>query len=182
MKTALAVARMSGLALSQTFLREDQTLPDIFLPYSFYAKITPFTLDYNGALVPVSDMEVEQYMDSERNIERFDVMMDIPDVGYGLLQQFMDFNNKVYTMHIPKISYCVQYPIPADLDLKEFVDNIKSAKSGYVEYLGETFPSFDTAHSYYTYFVKSNDMPEMTQYLSQFMYFDRETLQGKWAF
>ena len=52
--------------------------------------------------------------------------MNIPNVGYGLLQEFIDLTNKVFTLYIPSINYCQRYEIPFSFNIKEYFDKIES--------------------------------------------------------
>ena len=67
-----------------------------------------------------------EYLDEARNFERLDLWMNIPNVGYDLLQEYIDLTNQVLTLYIPKINYCAKYEIPFKLNLKEYFDRIEN--------------------------------------------------------
>ena len=76
--------------------------------------------------------------------------MNIPDVGYGLLQQYRDYNAKILTNYIPSINFCEKYEIPLTVNLKQFFEKINDPNNDFVTDLGvQTIPwTGGQAHAY----------------------------------
>ena len=49
----------------------------------------PYKLDEQGKLAAIKDMSIEQFFDSDRNIQRLDIMANLPVVGYGKMQEYI---------------------------------------------------------------------------------------------
>ena len=108
--------------------------------------------------------------------------MDIPNVGYGLLQEFIDFKTKTISLHIPHINWCERYEIPFDFNLNEYFDNLLNLNPKYVQYLGEQTPSFDQSNSFYTFYTTAPVKGPMIKDLTQIFYFDKETRDITYSF
>ena len=67
-----------------------------------------------------------EYVDESRNFERLDLWLNITNVGYGLMQEYIDLTNQFFTIYIPSINYCEKYAIPFKLNMKEYFDRIES--------------------------------------------------------
>jgi hypothetical protein len=81
-------------------------------------------------------MTAVEYVDQERNFERLDVTMDIPNVGYGLIQEYIDLNNQVLTVYIPAKEICEKYALPYTFNFKDLFDEIEDPTKGFITYLG----------------------------------------------
>ena len=115
-----------------------------------------------------------EMVDDVRNFIRLDLMMDIPIVGYGLLQELMDLNNKAFYAYIPSNNYCVKYAIPFELNLKTWFDKVAAMDPEAVEYLGEK--ALEWSPSQVTYAFKQLSPDESIKEMSeQVVYFDKES-------
>ena len=62
-------------------------------------------------------MDGWEYVDASRNQERIDVNTVIPNVGYTLINQFINFNTKILTQYIPSLDFCQKFYLPYDVNL-----------------------------------------------------------------
>lgn len=64
-------------------------------------------------------------VDEKRNIERLDIYMDIPNLGHGVIQEYINLTARTLSVFIPKINYCEKHEIPFNLTLKDYFDKIE---------------------------------------------------------
>ena len=64
-------------------------------------------------------------------------MMNIPHVGYGPIQQVLDFNNDLLVQYLPSIDYCQKFKLPlTGVNLKEIFAKYADPSTGLLEHLG----------------------------------------------
>ena len=84
-----------------------------------------------------TNMTAVEYCDATNNVQRVDVSMNIPNVGYGEIQQYLDYNTNVLTQYIPMIDFCQKFRVPFNISLPQIFSEIQDPTSGLLEYLGE---------------------------------------------
>ena len=62
-------------------------------------------------------MDGWEYVDASRNQERIDVNTVIPNVGYTLINQFINFNTNILTQYFPSLDFCQKFYLPYDVNL-----------------------------------------------------------------
>jgi hypothetical protein len=63
--------------------------------------------------------------------------MDIPSLGEGVINEWLDFGNNVFTQYIPMIDLCQKFIIPFNITIEGMFDSFNSPNSTTIEYLGE---------------------------------------------
>lgn len=121
-------------------------------------------------------MTGQEYVDEGRNFERLDLYLNIPNVGYGLLQEFIDLTNQVITIYIPSVNYCQKYEIPFKLNIKEYFDRIESLDPLAVQYLGIRALEWNNTKSDIAFLILSPD-PSIKEDATQIAYADQTTLK-----
>jgi hypothetical protein len=104
-------------------------------------------------------MTAVEYVDQERNIERLDITMVIPNVGYGLIQEFIDLDNQVLTVYIPSIDTCEKYALTYTFKFKDLFDEIEDPTKGFITYLGLQTLEWDSTTKDHAFLMSS---PEPT--------------------
>ena len=59
-------------------------------------------------------------------------------MGVTLIEQTIDFKNKLFYQYIGSINYCKKFEIPYEVDLDEETKKMMDPKNGFFKYLGET--------------------------------------------
>lgn len=79
--------------------------------------------------------------------------MNIPGLGYGPLTQYLDFNNQILTVYIPKIQNCQKYKIPIAINLNEIFEKAVDPNSGFLTYEGVKSLDFVEGETFHTFKV-----------------------------
>ena len=105
--------------------------------------------------------------------------MNIPNVGYGVIEQYLDFNNNLLTQYIPSINFCQKFSLPFSINLQDIFNKMEDPSSGLLVYLGETTIPWAAGTSAYEYQVNSPiaDYPD-----TQYLYFSTITKRLNWAY
>jgi hypothetical protein len=120
-------------------------------------------------------MSAVEFIDQDRNFERLDIQMDIPNLGYGLIQEYIDLNNQLLTTYIPSIDLCQKYTFPYKFNLKEVFDEFENPTKGFVTYLGVQTLAWDSSVSKHVYLMESP--VEDLKATNEFLYFNLNDLK-----
>ena len=95
---------MTPLAQTSGFLQDSWPGVNAFL--NFKADLSAHTENEFKMLIPYMAMTMTENVWADGNKERLDIKMNIPNLGYGDIIEYLDFDNQVLTVFIPSIKDC----------------------------------------------------------------------------
>lgn len=116
---------------------------------------------------------------ADGNRERLDIKMDIPNLGYGDIIEYLDFDNQVLSVFIPSINVCTKYKIPYQMNIKEVFMKIADPSSGILDYLGEKTLDYAPGETFYAFHMNMQDVA--VEKADQTLFFNSETKQLEYA-
>lgn len=63
-------------------------------------------------------MTLEEWVSSDLNKERLNIKMDVPDVGYGEVYEYIDFAEQILSLYVKDTDSCYKVKLPFQVDLK----------------------------------------------------------------
>jgi hypothetical protein len=124
-------------------------------------------------------MTAVEKVDEVRNIEKLELKMDVPNVGYTDVIEYIDLESQVFTTVLPEIGFCEKYAIPFNMNFTYIFDQFSNPSSGIITYLGAQPVEWERNVTDYAFEM---DSPlESLKDSNQILYFNQQTLQLEWA-
>lgn len=106
---------------------QDENWPPVHVAYNFQVdfdfQIFEPTLK---KLIPYSNMNGTQLVDSVGNRERVDVWLQMDKLGMLPIRQVYDYNTKTMIEHVPTFPKCNKYTIPDEIKVGEVLQKVFS--------------------------------------------------------
>jgi hypothetical protein len=174
---ASAQVFMTPLVQNTPFLQESWPGVNAFL--NFKADLSAHTENEFKFLIPYMGMTLTENVWSDGNQERLDIKMNIPNLGYGDIIEYLDFTSQVMTVYIPSIKNCQKYAMPFKLDIKDMFLKIADPTSGILDFEGEKTLDFAEGESFYAFHM--NMQSESVAAGDQTLYFNTVSKQLEYS-
>ena len=148
MRKILASAFLASLATAQFYIPNPQIFMErqkLFLsaythtqsvPSSFKVDFSIYSWNETLGDLHMLNLTGTEFVDVPLNKERINLWMNIPNVGYGEIQQVLDFNSNELIQYIPSIDFCQKFKIPIQVNMQEVFNAYANSSTGLLEHLG----------------------------------------------